>query len=137
MTLELVAISTSKYITTVNAKIDNHVYTVRKMGAGTQLDLSREITTLAKSRTTILNLESKMKLAKTEEEQQQLLDELTPKMEEFDKIIKRIEDIFVSIFDDREDGSKSRRLVHTLGLDNIQLVYNEIFEKAEDEPKDA
>lgn len=137
MTLESVAISTSKYIKTVNAKIDNHVYTVRKMGAGTQLDLSREISALARVRTAILNLDGKMKSAQTEQQQEELLAETTEKMEEFDKIVKRLEDVFVSLFDDREDGSKSRRLVHSLGLDNIQLVYNEIFEKAEDEPDNA
>lgn len=137
MTLESVAISTSKYIKTVNAKIDNHVYVVRKMGAGTQLDLSREISALARVRTAILNLDGKMKSAQTEQQQEELLAETTEKMEEFDKIVKRLEDVFVSLFDDREDGSKSRKLVHSLGLDNIQLVYNEIFEKAEDEPDNA
>ena len=133
MSLEAVSISTSKYVTTVNAKIDDHVYTVHKMGAGTQLDLSREMNTLMKMRTDLLNLEAKMKKAGSEEESEKMLQENMDKLEAFDKVVKRIEAIFIGIFDDREDGKKSEKLVHMLGIDNIQKVYAEIFDKAEKE----
>ena len=52
-------------------------------------------------------------------------------MEEFRNLVAEIESIFVDVFDDREDGKKSQKLVHTLGIDNIQKVYAEIFDKAE------
>lgn len=133
MSLEAVSISTSKYVTTVNAKIDDHVYIVHKMGAGTQLDLSREMSTLMKMRTDLMNLEAKMKKAGSEEESEKLLQENMDKLEAFDKVVKRIEAIFIGIFDDREDGKKSEKLVHMLGIDNIQKVYAEIFDKAEKE----
>lgn len=137
MSLEAISISTSKYIKTVNAKIDDHVFTVRKMGAGLQLDLSREMNNLLNMRTTIMNVEGKQKVAKNDEEREKLTEEMLSKMGDFEKIIKRIEDIFVSIFDDREDGSKSRNLVHSLGIDNMQKIYAEIFDEAEeDETKD-
>lgn len=131
MSLEAVSISTSKYITSVKAKIDDHVYTVRKMGAGTQLDLSREISNLMKMRTELLNLEAKMKKTESEEEADKMLQENMDKMEAFDKVVKRIEAIFIDLFDDGEDGKKSAKLVHALGIDNIQKVYGEIFDKAE------
>lgn len=133
MSLESVSISTSKYITTVNAKIDDHVFTVRKMGAGTQLDLSRELNALVRMRTNIMNTEGKLRKTKDETEKEQLTEELLSKMSEFEKIVKRIEDIFVSIFDDREDGTRSRNLVHVLGIDNIQKIYAEIFDGAEED----
>lgn len=133
MSLEAVSISTSKYVTTVNAKIDDHVYIVHKMGAGTQLDLSREMSTLMKMRTDLMNLEAKMKKAGSEEESEKMLQENMDKLEAFDKVVKRIEAIFIGIFDDREDGKKSEKLVHMLGIDNIQKVYTEIFDKAEKE----
>lgn len=133
MSLESVSISTSKYITTVNAKIDDHVFTVRKMGAGTQLDLSRELNALVRMRTNIMNTEGKLKKTSDEAEKEQLTEELLSKMSEFEKIVKRIEDIFVSIFDDREDGTRSRNLVHVLGIDNIQKIYAEIFDGAEED----
>lgn len=137
MSLETVSISTSKYITTVNAKIDGHVYTVCKMGAGTQLDLSREMGSLMRMRTDLLNLEAKMKQAKDDDEAtEKLFKENMDKMEDFNKVVKRIEAIFIELFDDHEDGKKSQRLVHTLGIDNIQHVYNEIFDKAEQDAEE-
>lgn len=132
MSLEAVSISTSKYITSVKAKIDDHVYTVRKMGAGTQLDLSREISNLMRMRTDLMNLEAKMKKTESEEEADKMLQENMDKMEAFGKVTQRIEKIFIDLFDDGEDGKKSERLVHMLGIDNIQRVYAEIFDKAEE-----
>ena len=131
MSLETVSVSTSKYITSVKAKIDDHVYTVRKMGAGTQLDLSREISNLMKMRTDLMNLEAKMKKTESEEEADKMLQENMDKMEAFGKVTQRIEAIFIDLFDDGEDGKKSAKLVHALGIDNIQRVYAEIFDKAE------
>lgn len=131
MSLEAVSISTSKYITSVKAKIDDHVFTVRKMGAGTQLDLSREISNLMKMRTDLMNLEAKMKKTESEEEADKMLQENMDKMEAFGKVSQRIEAIFIDLFDDGEDGKKSAKLVHALGIDNIQKVYAEIFDKAE------
>lgn len=131
MSLEAVSISTSKYITSVKAKIDDHVYTVRKMGAGTQLDLSREISNLMKMRTDLMNLEAKMKKTASEEEADKMLQENMDKMEAFGKVTQRIEAIFIDLFDDGEDGKKSAKLVHALGIDNVQRVYAEIFDKAE------
>ena len=131
MSLETVSISTSKYITSVKAKIDDHVYTVRKMGAGTQLDLSREISNLMKMRTDLMNLQAKMKKTESEEEADKMLQENMDKMEAFGKVTQRIEAIFIDLFDDGEDGKKSAKLVHALGIDNIQRVYAEIFDKAE------
>lgn len=132
MSLETVSISTSKYITSVKAKIDDHIYTVRKMGAGTQLDLSREISNLMKMRTDLMNLEAKMKKTESEEEADKMLQENMDKMEDFGKVTQRIEAIFIDLFDDGEDGKKSAKLVHALGIDNIQKVYAEIFDKAEE-----
>lgn len=132
MSLEAVSISTSKYVTSVKAKIDNHVYTVRKMGAGTQLDLSRELSNLMRMRTDLMNLEAKMKKAESEEEADKMLQENMGKMEAFGKVAQRIESIFIDLFDDGEDGKKSEKLVHMLGIDNIQKVYAEIFDKAEE-----
>lgn len=132
MSLEAVSISTSKYITSVKAKIDDHVYTVRKMGAGTQLDLSREISNLMKMRTDLMNLQAKMKKTESEEEADKMLQENMDKMEAFGKVTQRIEAIFIDLFDDGEDGKRSAKLVHALGIDNIQRVYAEIFDKAEE-----
>lgn len=132
MSLEAVSISTSKYITSVKAKIDDHVYTVRKMGAGTQLDLSREISNLMRMRTDLMNLQAKMEKTESEEEADKMLQDNMDKMEAFGKVTQRIEAIFIDLFDDGEDGKRSAKLVHALGIDNVQRVYAEIFDKAEE-----
>lgn len=137
MTLESVAISTSKYIKTVNANIDGYVYTVHKMGAGTQLDLSREVSSLMRVRTDIMNLDARLKKAEGDAETDKIMAEVSTKMDELNKCARRVEDIFVSLFDDREDGKKSQKLIHALGIENAQRVYDEIWQKAEDEPTDA
>ena len=85
-----------------------------------------------KMRTDLMNLEAKMKKTESEEEADKMLQENMDKMEDFGKVTQRIEAIFIDLFDDGEDGKKSAKLVHALGIDNIQKVYAEIFDKAEE-----
>ncbi len=125
---EAIAISTSKYITTVKAKIDDRVYTVRKIGAGEQLDLSREIGKIGEYQVEALNLRGKYETATDEESKSKLLAEILKISEAIGEINDRIEAIYIGLFDDGEDGSYSKRLVHSLGIENVQKVYDEIME---------
>lgn len=131
--MSTISISTKSFIKTVQAKIDDHVYTVRKMGAGEELDLSRELGTLSKFKSKVLNLQGKMEAEKDEEKQVKLMTEFQKLMADFSVVNARIEEAYIRLFDDHEDGSKSRNLVHTLGLANIQKVYSQIMEQADAE----
>ncbi|MBP5724019.1 MAG: hypothetical protein J6X18_10670 [Bacteroidales bacterium] len=124
---EAIAISTSKYITTVKAKIDDRVYTVRKIGAGEQLDLSREIGKIGEYQVEALNLRGKYETATDEESKSKLLAEILKISEAIGEINDRIEAIYIGLFDDGENGSYSKRLVHSLGIENVQKVYDEIM----------
>lgn len=124
---EAIAISTSKYITTVKAKIDDRVYTVRKIGAGEQLDLSREIGKIGEYQVEALNLRGKYETATDEESKSKLLAEILKISEAIGGINDRIEAIYIGLFDDGEDGSYSKRLVHSLGIENVQKIYDEIM----------
>ena len=124
---ETIAISTSKFIKTVKAKIDDRVYTVRKIGAGEQLDLSREVGKIGEYQVQALNLRGKYETAKDDATKQKLLEEIMNVSEAIGAINDRIEAIYCGLFDDGEDGSHAKRLVHMLGIENIQKVYDQIM----------
>lgn len=127
---EAIAISTSKYIKTVRAKIDGRIYTVRKIGAGEGLDLSALLGELQKQSVEILNLRGKIDTAESDEKRKEYTDELLKSMKPFAELQERIEEIYIGLFDDGEDGKYSKALVRSLGIDNTNAVYNEIMEKA-------
>ncbi len=127
---EAIAISTSKYIKTVRAKIDGRIYTVRKIGAGEGLDLSALLGELQKQSVEILNLRGKIDTAESDEKRKEYTDELLEGMKPFAELQERIEEIYIGLFDDGEDGKYSKALVRSLGIDNTNAVYNEIMEKA-------
>lgn len=124
---ETIAISTSKFIKTVKAKIDDRVYTVRKIGAGEQLDLSREVGKIGEYQVQALNLRGKYETARDDATKEKLLEEIMKVSEAIGAINDRIEAIYCGLFDDGEDGSHAKRLVHMLGIENIQKVYDQIM----------
>lgn len=124
---ETIAISTSKFIKTVKAKIDDRVYVVRKIGAGEQLDLSREVGKIGEYQVQALNLRGKYETAKDDATKEKLLEEIMKVSEAIGAINDRIEAIYCGLFDDGEDGSHAKRLVHMLGIENIQKVYDQIM----------
>jgi len=124
---ETIAISTSKFIKTVKAKIDDRIYTVRKIGAGEQLDLSREVGKIGEYQVQALNLRGKYETAKDDAAKEKLLGEIMKVSEAIGAINDRIEAIYCGLFDDGEDGSHAKRLVHMLGIENIQKVYDQIM----------
>lgn len=133
MSEEAVAISTSKYITTVKAKIDDRIYVVRKIGAGEQLDLSRELTKLEGYQVKALNIRGKYEVAKTDEEKKKLFSDMAELTDALTATTTHIEDIYCGLFNDGDDGHFTKTLVHTLGIANIQKVYEEIMGVADEE----
>lgn len=128
-----ISISTKDYIKTVNAKIDGHVYTVHELGAGTSLDLSRHFSDMAKARTQMLNAKGKMESTQDDK----YTDEMVACATSVADHLKAIEEIFIEAFDDNEDGSKSHKLVHAVGIENIQKIYTQIMEAGANGEKSA
>lgn len=117
----MITITTNDIINSKKAEIDKHVYTVRKMGAGDQLDLSQYITQLNKVQEEIKNLEGKKKSGLDVNKEQQKF------VEKFNSIYNGIIDCYARLFDDGEDGKKSRELVKKVGIENIGNILNQIF----------
>lgn len=124
---EAISISTSKYIKTIKAKIDDHVYTVRKIGAGEQLDLSNLASEAQRVHVDVLNLRGKYETTEDKDEKDKLLSEIMEAMKPLSEIEHRIEEIYCGLFDDGDDGKYSKALVKKLGIDNIQAVYAEVI----------
>lgn len=128
---EAISISLSDYVETVVAKIGEHTYKVRKLGAGEYLDLSAIAEEAQRQQTEILNLRGKYEAMKdaSEEEKKKILSELIEGMKPLAELEKRIENIYCGLFDDGEDGRYTRNLVNTVGVENIQKIYAEIIGK--------
>lgn len=133
MSNEAVSISTSKYIKTVKAKIDGHIYTVRKIGAGEALDMSMLAGEAQKSEIAILNLRGKYESAQTDEEKAKLVSEITEAMQPLARLNERIKEIYYALFDDGGDGTLTKKLVDSLGMENIRKVYDEIMGVTDEE----
>lgn len=128
-----IAISTKDYVKTVNAKIDDHVFTVHQLGAGTSLDLSRHFSDMTKARTEMLNLKGKYESSNDDK----YLEQIASCAGNIAEHLKQIEEVYINAFDDNEDGSKSRKLVQTLGIENMQKIYEQIMKAGENGEKSA
>lgn len=112
-------INTKDLKTRVKIKIDGHDYTVRRLGAGEQLQLNQY-------RREHASVSKKSKQSKD-------LDKLEA---ELDRLQVKMLDMFVKIFDDGADGTKSKNLVYSLDVLEITELLAEIFaEEKQDEPK--
>ena len=132
MSNEAVSISTSQYIKTVKANIDGRIYTVRKIGAGEQLDISREASKLQELQTEMMNLHAKYEVTKDKDEKLKIDLEFAKYAGTVSDIIERMESVYASLFDDGEDGVYAKKLVHTLGLENTRKVYEQIMESLDE-----
>ena len=107
----MIEFSTSSLSSRKRVKIDGHVYTVRRMGAGEELDASTVIRELKK-------LSSRINKSNNYSEKD---------MELYDKLQARSLDIFVGLFDDGGDGTKSRELIGKLSFEDRTEMVKQIF----------
>lgn len=110
------SIRTNQLSTRKQVEIDGHHYTVRKMGNIEQLDMSQYFRRLKKLSELEAKNDNKLTAAQTRE-----LDDLSSKMA----------NMFVALFDDGGDQSKSRALVASLSDVEIGLLLAQIFKEDE------
>lgn len=116
-----ISISTSKYIKSKikEVEIDGVIFTVRKPGAGEQLDSLENMRAMNK-------LKAQMDSAETEPEQMKIMDEVA-------KVMAKIEDSFVNLFDDGTGNNKNaKNFVRKVGIENIGNVLNDIFKEGDE-----
>jgi hypothetical protein len=92
--------------------IDDHEYTVRRLGAGEELALSQAYREMKK-------LEKKAKAEKSTDADDDKALELANK----------VFNVLAGTFDDGGDGRKSRELVSSLSNDELKEVYDTIFKE--------
>lgn len=108
----MLELKTNQLKTRKKVLIDEHQYTVRKLGNIEQMDLSQYMRRLD----VLSNLEKKQDL--TEKQIQEVQD-----------IGNRISNLFIALFDDGGDQSKSRSLVASLSENEIGVLLGKIFEE--------
>lgn len=112
----MIEISTGKLIQRKKVKIDNHIYLVRKLGGGEQLDLSQAVREIKK-------YENRSDLTDAEEEK-------------LIKLSKKVMDTMADCFDDGEGGSKAHKLINSLAPEELQLIMSQIFEETNEKPSE-
>lgn len=122
-----ITISTKQFIKTKEVEIDGYTYSVRKMGAGTSLDVSKNMGELQNLRTNFVNLQGKMKATGDKRKQKALMGEIQELSGSLKKIIGEIEVAYASLFDDHKDGSVALKMVHEVGFENIPAMLTQIF----------
>lgn len=93
--------------------IDDHPYTVRRLGNIEQLDISQYMRRLDK----LAELEKSSPLSETQ-------------LEEVEMLTEKVSTIFVNVFDDGGDQSKSRALVASLSGNELSILFSQIFPEA-------
>lgn len=119
--------STSDYIQTKTGKIDGTVFTIRRLGAGDELDIAAISSRIIQLQEQLEIMKRDLTDAKTDGEE---LEAVSKNVELFDKLAKEqanIEKVYISLFDDGGDQSKSRELVHRLGHDGVKKLLDDIF----------
>lgn len=122
-----ITISTKQFIKTKEVEIDGYTYSVRKMGAGTSLDVSKNMGELQNLRTNFVNLQGKMKVTGDKRKQKALMGEIQELSGSLKRIIGEIEVAYASLFDDHKDGSVALKMVHEVGFENIPAMLTQIF----------
>lgn len=117
----MINISSSKYNKPIEVEIDGERFEVRKIGAGTQLDLSQIVARITKAKTDALNLTA------TEKEDS---DKLSQAMDKVAKLIKELEQTFMTLFSDNANGEKVKELFNKVGMENIPQLLADIYEQA-------
>lgn len=113
----MLELKTNQLKTRKKVLIDEHEYIVRKLGNIEQLDLSQYMR----------RLDSLAKI----EAQNPLSDK---QLQEVQDISDKIAKLFISLFDDGGDQTKSRKLVASLNESELALMLSQIFQDGLDEP---
>ena len=111
----MLEIKTNQLKTRKRVLIDDHEYIVRRLGNIEQLEISQ--------------LMRKLDKLATAEKTKSLT---SAQLEEVDDISRQISDIFISLFDDGDDQTKSKTLVGSLSDSEISLLLDQIFEEKDD-----
>lgn len=119
--------STSDYIKTKTGKIDGTVYTIRRMGAGDELDIAAISSKVLRLQEQIELMRDGIKNAKDEEATLKAVAENSDVMEKLAEEQAKLEKVYASLFDDGGDQSKSLALVHKLGHEGVKKLLDDIF----------
>lgn len=117
----MLEIKTNELKTRKKALIDGHIYTVRKISNLERLDYSQGIRRL-------------MKLSEIEKSGTKMTEKQT---DEVNTLAKNMFKIFMDLFDDGGDQSKTKELFSQLSDEEIGVIIDKIFEEKEEAREDG
>lgn len=122
-----IQISTTQFIARKTAVIDGREYSVRKIGAGTQLDLSREFASIEALRQDSLNEMGKLESETDSDKKEAIQGKILALSGKLADTMRRVESIYASLFEDGANGEYSKQLIHEVGIDNVSALYSQIW----------
>lgn len=137
-----VTISTSGIIREVDANIDGHVYKVRKLGAGDQLDIQVKTSKITLVSKKAFNLKSKAEALKEngtdEKVTMELADQISEMMQELEEAQNDIAKCWLKLFDDgTPNQAHSQALLEKYGVEGLQILQKRIFDPALKKPEES
>lgn len=121
-------ISTSDLVEKKEARIDGKLYSVRKLGAGDQLDISkysRQLTKLADEAS-----KTQRQIASGDDSTASL-EKLNKALNDIEKTQNKINKIAAGLFKPL-DGGDSMAIIKSVGIDNLKKLLNMIFSEQVD-----
>lgn len=125
-----VEISTSGLAREVKVKIDGHVFTVRKMGAGDQLDIQRKAAQLARAMQELSELQEKAKVDSSDSNK--LFSELDKILDEVTRLSAEIGERYIKLFNDgTKNQTHARKLLEKYDIEGLRILNDRAFQTLE------
>ncbi len=132
----MLEISTNNLKKWREVKIDGHIFKVREVGAGDQLDMSRFGAEVIRHGKKATNLKSKMKaLEKLDADKEadsakitKIMDDMNNTMDNLNKAQDQLNSVYLKMFDDgTNDQHLTQQLLDKVGTDGLVAIINQVF----------
>lgn len=124
---ELLNINLSDVIDTKAVKIGDHVYQVRRLGVGEELDLNENLKYIGKLIEQISEKRKSIEKSKTKTAQKKLIKEVEDIADQIDGMQKAHFEAYVRLFDDGRDGEIARKMLGQFSMQGITELFKQIF----------
>lgn len=124
---EILEISYKDVIDTKAVKIGDHVFQVRRLGVGEELDLSENIKRVSDLLKNMGDIRKKIEKTKSEATKKKLMAEIDEIADTVDAMQRAHFEAYVRLFDDGGDGEKSRQMLARFNMEGISKLFEQVF----------
>lgn len=124
---DILNVDLSQVIDTQAVKIGDHVYQVRRLGVGEELDLSENIKRVGDLLKNMGDIRKKIEKSKSEATKKKLMAEIDDISDTVDAMQRAHFEAYVRLFDDGGDGEKSRQMLARFNMEGISNLFEQVF----------